>query len=350
IASWDNTEPKGTGQLSQADDHMVGIKRAINKTFPAVVGIVTASHEELNGMLGYATGGDNVETRLVAQEGITSGVTNAQLLTLLGIDETDTIQNQINDLLTWIGSVTSAELHGMDNYVLNNGVVEDRLNVLAAAIQSIEGGGGDDLSNLTSRVVALEQWANARDAAANDDQLVAIKTYLGFVTDGAPYVGNDLGADMLTIINKIATLESISGTGNTGGLMFKTELTAARYLRINNVVNAPLDGDPTTVPVNTRSFGFVADGCTPNSPIDFRFEEDAGWGGWVSAVSPAHQPYCNANGRADVSLVLCTPGDSLGEGGGRLPLTGNGQVQVRVKRRLDDTDVDHYRAVAYVSV
>jgi hypothetical protein len=52
IDSLDRTNPKGSDPISEGDDHVRNIKAAIVDTFPNITGEVTASHEEINQLVG----------------------------------------------------------------------------------------------------------------------------------------------------------------------------------------------------------------------------------------------------------------------------------------------------------
>jgi hypothetical protein len=50
ISDLDKNNPSGSDSISQGDDHIRNIKKAITNTFPNVKGAVTVTHEELNSL------------------------------------------------------------------------------------------------------------------------------------------------------------------------------------------------------------------------------------------------------------------------------------------------------------
>lgn len=344
IANWDTGAPRGTEKLSQADDHLRGIKTAISNDFPNINGVVQASHDEINALLGYTTGGDTIETRLALLEALLTGVTNTQLLTLAGIDELTTIQAQLDAITTWRGSVSTEELHGLADYILSNGTVETRLNALAAAIAAIDGGGdSSDLSELTARVVSLEACCAARRAACSDVALASLAPYYGGVYASTEYSGEDLGADFLLVTQKLQTLENNIGTGGDGTVAWQNVLPSVSNpesgkVLINNELNRAENEYN-----NTQQFGYLAQGCLPFSIIDFRFTDGVPNGqesNWASEVNPNKVMHVSASGNALVSILLAGTDDGFGYGGlGRLPETGEGTVQVKVTERNTETEI-----------
>lgn len=50
ISDLDVNNPAGGDSISEGDDHIRNIKKAISKTFPKVTGEVTVTHDQLNGL------------------------------------------------------------------------------------------------------------------------------------------------------------------------------------------------------------------------------------------------------------------------------------------------------------
>ena len=106
ISHLDPDNPLSTDLISQSDDHLRLIKRAVKTTFAQVTGAVTASHTELNHLTGF-TGG--VADLNYAKDLRATDVTAAEFDTLDGITAS-TVELNILDGVT----ASTAELNILD--------------------------------------------------------------------------------------------------------------------------------------------------------------------------------------------------------------------------------------------
>jgi hypothetical protein len=60
ISDLDKLKPDGGDSISEGDDHIRNIKKAILETFPEIKGEVTASHEDINRISGFVQTGNGV--------------------------------------------------------------------------------------------------------------------------------------------------------------------------------------------------------------------------------------------------------------------------------------------------
>lgn len=103
------TNPDGSDQRSTADDHLRNIKKAITQTFPAITGLVSVSHTELNRLDGISA---NIETRLDAHIASISAINT----TISGITTTlaaygasiSAINTSLSDINTRLNNVSAS--------------------------------------------------------------------------------------------------------------------------------------------------------------------------------------------------------------------------------------------------
>lgn len=321
--------PKGTDQLSQADDHMRGIKVALQNTLPAVSAPITASDVELNRLVGF-TGADTIEERFNDIEGWKANISKEELETLDGISTTtDTIQTRLVDVETKLINVGKEHVDGLIGYIYSHGKIEDRLAENYNSIEAITGGAGPaiTLNYLHTAVLKLFGWQSQRENdGARLDQLAATRTY-----NGAPlpagYYKNNLGADMVLMADKIAYLEYVTGMGTNTG-----------YVTWRNYFYGLFGGQGginITNTLNTKdTMGFIIKGLDPGTTIDFLFwvDADLAWGPLMSSVNPNKIIMVSNTGEAFVSLNLGNSNDKLGVNTGtpqRLPESGSGKLQVQ---------------------
>ena len=337
IDTWDKSVPTGTEQLSQADDHMRGIKRAVENTFPNIQGgPVNASDEELNTLVGFVHGGLSVEERFAAIETILGDVDADEMATLDGITAGVSIESRLAAMETTLGAVDATEIAALIGYDLAGyGTIEARFQNHATAINQITSGVDTSLINLSSLSVAVDDiiaWQNARTAAANNAQIAAIATFAGAALP-VDY-NNDLGHDMQVVAAKLETLEYyVFGDVPTGRITWKNFFA---NLGINGAINV-------TNTLNTKDrFGFVVQGLSPGTSINMRFYSNAqgGWGGYLNTVNPNKEIRVSDTGEAHVDLSIGSALDTLGVGGARLP-EDSSRGRLQVLGVIQGTDYEH---------
>jgi len=86
----DPTQPPGTDNFSEGDDHLRNFKKSVQDSLPNISGAITATHTELNNLDGYT--GNTADLNILSGA-IAAGLTSAELLYVK--DVTSDIQTQL---------------------------------------------------------------------------------------------------------------------------------------------------------------------------------------------------------------------------------------------------------------
>ena len=97
----DPTQPPGTDNFSEGDDHLRNFKKSVQDSLPNIAGAMTATHTELNNLDGYT--GNTADLNILSGAD-TAGLTAAELQYVKGA--TSDIQTQIDEKETYVQSVT----------------------------------------------------------------------------------------------------------------------------------------------------------------------------------------------------------------------------------------------------
>ena len=97
----DPTQPPGTDNFSEGDNHLRNFKKSVQDSLPNISGAMTATHTELNNLDGYT--GNTADLNILSGAD-TAGLTAAELQYVKGV--TSDIQTQMDEKETYVQSVT----------------------------------------------------------------------------------------------------------------------------------------------------------------------------------------------------------------------------------------------------
>lgn len=279
IGSMSKSLPSGTGQLSQADDHMRGIKTALKNTFPEVLGVVTANTDELNSLDGLVTTG-SIEDRFTDLEAyfdyLGTQMTVAQMSMLWDLETNTTVEGRIASLEDKTAEVSKGEitaLKGYDIFHSTGAYIENRFQALERDVSQLQSNSID----IWTAINLNTQWRAQRESILANQNLYRIASYIGA---NLPLgYSNDLGSDFQLIANKVEQLEYLAGYGvNPGQITWKTLI--ANLNGGSGGINVTNQGEPD-------SWGFVMRGLLKGTKIDFRFFDGVQnqYGKWASEIN-----------------------------------------------------------------
>jgi len=127
----DPTQPPGTDNFSEGDNHLRNFKKSVQDSFPNIAGAITSTHTELNNLDGYT--GSTADLNILSGAN-DAGLTAAELQYVKGV--TSDIQTQINTRL-----VKTSNLSDLSS------VSTARSNLGLGPLATASNIGGDNLDN-----------------------------------------------------------------------------------------------------------------------------------------------------------------------------------------------------------
>ena len=163
----DPTQPPGTDNFSEGDDHLRNFKKSVQDSFPNISGAVTATHTELNNLDGYT--GNTADLNILSGAD-TGGLTAAELLYVAGV--TSDIQAQINNLTSNLSATSK-----MSGLILSNDTDTDHdINITAGSCADSSKTSLLTLSAETTKQID-SAWAVGDDAGGIFSGAVANNTW-----------------------------------------------------------------------------------------------------------------------------------------------------------------------------
>ena len=159
----DPTQPPGTDNFSEGDDHLRNFKKSVQDSLPNIAGAMTATHTELNTIDGYAGNTADLNILSGADAG---GLTAAELLYVAGV--TSDIQAQFTNLIissSLEGVILSNDTDASHDINITAGSAADSalsaiLSLATEMTKQIDStwAAGDDAGGIFSGSVAIDTW------------------------------------------------------------------------------------------------------------------------------------------------------------------------------------------------
>ena len=177
----DPTQPPGTDNFSEGDDHLRNFKKSVQDSFPNISGAMTADEAELNSLDGYT--GNTADLNILSGAD-TAGLTAAELQYVKGV--TSDIQTQLDAKETYVQSVTGPVAAN----ALTAGLGAGSLNFRSSTLTS--GAATNNTHIALSVIVPSTATLGTTDAVESDIILLAI---------------NNAGTTELAVVNSSGTVD-----------------------------------------------------------------------------------------------------------------------------------------------
>lgn len=232
ISSLVSTNPTGSDDRAQGDDHIRLIKSTILSTFPNITGAVTPTHTELNYVDGVTSA---IQTQIDAKAGLASP--------------------------TFTGTVTSPSFTVTGSSAAANGMYLSAANTVAWSTDSTARGSVNSTGNWV--LAAPSSGATLLATGASGGNAIEARAFAG--TDQVSlYAGILTGTNNPRLIIKhgeAAGTTDIGHTYSTGGGNFSLSYGGSPVITIgsnrNVTIAAPGSGDALTVNTAASSYGLV---------------------------------------------------------------------------------------------